>query len=143
MRRVARMLALDGGRPKELHCVRWGKDGFDPKQPSGWDVRDFLSRGADVSARAELVKELINMASPIPADWIRALEALLNRNALRIQPHAGDVLLVNNLLMAHGRLPYSGNRQVRVALGDMRSHGSGALASPGQGSNTHSRRQWG
>ncbi|MET1080992.1 MAG: TauD/TfdA family dioxygenase [Pseudomonas sp.] len=86
---------------------------------------------------------LFGDGSPIPGDWITALEALLNRSALRIQTHAGDVLLVNNLLMAHGRLPYSGNRQVRVALGDMRSHGCGALASRGQGSNTHSRRQWG
>ena len=40
------------------------------------------------------------------------------------------MLLVNNLLMAHGRLPYSGNRQVRVALGDMREHAAAAVGEP-------------
>lgn len=58
--------------------------------------------------------------SPIPAEWVRTIDRVLTECSTRIQAQADDVLLVNNLLMAHGRLPYSGNRQVRVALGDMR-----------------------
>lgn len=60
--------------------------------------------------------------SPIPAEWVRTIDAVLTESSVRIQNQSGDVLLVNNLLMAHGRLPYTGNRQIRVALGDMRSH---------------------
>jgi hypothetical protein len=60
----------------------------------------------------------------IPADWVKTVDKVLNECAIRIQTQANDVLLVNNLLMAHGRLPYSGNRQIRVALGDMRTHGT-------------------
>jgi len=58
--------------------------------------------------------------SPIPAEWVRTIDRVLVECSVRIPTEAHDVLLVNNLLMAHGRLPYSGNRQVRVALGDMR-----------------------
>lgn len=29
---------------------------------------------------------------------------------------AGDIMLVDNLLMAHGRMPYEGSRDVQVAL---------------------------
>lgn len=60
--------------------------------------------------------------APIPVAWVRAISDVMNDCSIRIQTHANDVLLVNNLLMAHGRLPYSGNRQIRVALGDMCEH---------------------
>lgn len=60
--------------------------------------------------------------SPIPTEWVRTISAVLSECSLRIATQRDDVLLVNNLLLAHGRLPYTGNRQVRVALGDMRAH---------------------
>lgn len=66
--------------------------------------------------------------SPIPAEWVRTIDRVLTECAIRIETQAHDVLLVNNLLMAHGRLPYSGNRQVRVALGDMRDHAAATAA---------------
>jgi hypothetical protein len=60
--------------------------------------------------------------SPIPTEWVRTVGAVLAECSIRIATQRDDVLLVNNLLMAHGRRPYAGNRQVRVALGDMRAH---------------------
>lgn len=60
--------------------------------------------------------------SPIPTEWVRTIDRVLSECSVRIQTQTHDVLLVNNLLLAHGRLPYSGNRQIRVALGDMRVH---------------------
>jgi alpha-ketoglutarate-dependent taurine dioxygenase len=66
--------------------------------------------------------------SPIPAGWVRTIDRVLTECSISIQTQAHDVLLVNNLLMAHGRLPYSGNRQVRVALGDMRDHAAATAA---------------
>jgi len=62
--------------------------------------------------------------SAIPAEWVKTIDKVLNECSIRIPNQANDVLLVNNLLMAHGRLPYSGNRQIRVALGDMHIHGT-------------------
>ena len=62
--------------------------------------------------------------SSIPPDWIKTIDTVLNACSVQIQTQANDVLLVNNLLLAHGRRPYSGNRQIRVALGDMRAHGA-------------------
>jgi alpha-ketoglutarate-dependent taurine dioxygenase len=38
--------------------------------------------------------------------------------ALRVPWQAGDVLVVDNIRMAHGRDPYQGERQILVALGD-------------------------
>ncbi|HWW71484.1 MAG TPA: TauD/TfdA family dioxygenase [Duganella sp.] len=64
--------------------------------------------------------------SVIPAEWVKTIDAALNESSIRIRTQANDVLLVNNLLMAHGRRPYSGNRQIRVALGDMQ------IAAPGR-----------
>jgi hypothetical protein len=58
----------------------------------------------------------------IPDAWIEEIGNLMNESAIQIQPETDDVLLVNNLLLAHGRLPYVGDRQIRVALGDMRTH---------------------
>ncbi|MBX9403192.1 TauD/TfdA family dioxygenase [Lysobacter sp. BMK333-48F3] len=66
--------------------------------------------------------------SPIPAEWVRTIDRVLSECSVRIQTQTHDVLLVNNLLLAHGRLPYSGNRQIRVALGDMRDHAVASAA---------------
>lgn len=60
--------------------------------------------------------------SEIPAEWVKTIDSVLNQCSTRIPTQANDVLLVNNLLLAHGRRPYAGNRQIRVALGDMRAH---------------------
>jgi len=68
--------------------------------------------------------------SPIPTEWVRTIDRVLTECAIHIPTQANDVLLVNNLLMAHGRLPYSGNRQVRVALGDMKEHAAAAVGEP-------------
>ncbi|CAM5231048.1 hypothetical protein SANTM175S_04757 [Streptomyces antimycoticus] len=32
--------------------------------------------------------------------------------------HTGDLLLIDNMLVAHGRRPYTGTRRVLVAMSD-------------------------
>jgi hypothetical protein len=77
MKRVAQCLSGYSPKPKELHYLCWGAEGYDPKHKSGFDVRDFLCMGDDekkksLNGRIEqftfLKKELIK---PIPADWIQ------------------------------------------------------------------------
>ena len=46
--------------------------------------------------------------------------------------HRGDVLLIDNLLVSHGRMPYAGARNIlaalRVEAGDVIQRNSGAIA---------------
>lgn len=54
--------------------------------------------------------------SPIPEETVRAVAAVLAREAV---PHAwkrGDLLMLDNLLTAHGRAPFRGERSIAVAL---------------------------
>ncbi|GAA5056743.1 TauD/TfdA family dioxygenase [Streptomyces similanensis] len=54
----------------------------------------------------------------IPAEYVlqvrdRGLDA-----AVDVDWHAGDLLLIDNVLLAHGRRPYTGDRRVLVAMSD-------------------------
>lgn len=42
MQRTAKLL---GNAPKSIEFLRWGKDGYDKELPSGYDLRDALTRG--------------------------------------------------------------------------------------------------
>lgn len=54
--------------------------------------------------------------SALPPDQMRDLQALFDAQERHWQWEAGDIMLVDNLLTAHGRLPYEGTRDVQVAL---------------------------
>jgi hypothetical protein len=54
--------------------------------------------------------------TPIPDAYI---EQILNRgleNAVDVDWRTGDVLLIDNVLTAHGRRPFEGTRRVLVAM---------------------------
>ncbi|WP_407838826.1 TauD/TfdA family dioxygenase [Streptomyces sp. DSM 116496] len=56
--------------------------------------------------------------SPIPAEYVaqvrdRGLEA-----AVDVDWRTGDLLLIDNVLLAHGRRPFTGDRRVLVAMSD-------------------------
>ncbi|MEU1710844.1 amino acid adenylation domain-containing protein [Streptomyces sp. NPDC005706] len=55
--------------------------------------------------------------SPIDADTVRAINEVYEKATLREPWHAGDVLLVDNIRMAHSREPYSGRREIGMVLG--------------------------
>lgn len=42
MRRIGKLLLGAKDSPSEVNYLRWGKDGFDPELPSGFDVKDCL-----------------------------------------------------------------------------------------------------
>lgn len=54
--------------------------------------------------------------SPIPAPDLARVRAAYTAEAAVVPWNAGDVLLVDNLLAAHGREPYQGDRRVAVAM---------------------------
>jgi alpha-ketoglutarate-dependent taurine dioxygenase len=86
---------------------------------SGWtldtDVRDYLLavHGPDGlpfdTARGD--------GQPLSAEVIGVLNAATERVAVPVPWQPGDLLLIDNVRMAHGRQPYQGQREVLVALG--------------------------
>jgi hypothetical protein len=69
-RRAAQLMALSTEPPESIHWLKWGEGGFDPAEPSGYDLRDFLTRTPDPSERVGLLQTLLQKVEPIPADWI-------------------------------------------------------------------------
>ncbi|WP_405059145.1 TauD/TfdA family dioxygenase [Kribbella sp. NBC_01505] len=53
---------------------------------------------------------------PIPAEVVEVLTAAYATEGVDVGWQAGDVLLVDNLLAAHGRRPFSGSRRVAVSV---------------------------
>ncbi len=67
MCRVAKRLS---GIAASVRFVRWGKEGYDPTKPSGWDVRDYLSNtGSLMGDRQVALIELLNKVEVAPSDW--------------------------------------------------------------------------
>ena len=56
--------------------------------------------------------------TPIEPRVIDEIQRVYNEAAVCFCWQDGDVLLVDNMLVAHGRKPYSGNRKVLVAMAD-------------------------
>jgi alpha-ketoglutarate-dependent taurine dioxygenase len=56
--------------------------------------------------------------SPVPGAVIKELLALNQRHAVAVPWSAGDIVLVDNTRILHGRLAYSGERNVYVRLGE-------------------------
>ncbi|HEY0636291.1 MAG TPA: TauD/TfdA family dioxygenase [Pseudonocardiaceae bacterium] len=56
--------------------------------------------------------------SPIPAEYVVQVRERGLRHAVDVDWRVGDVLLIDNVLTAHGRRPYTGDRRVLVAMSD-------------------------
>lgn len=71
MRRVSEVLAVAPEQCELIRYLRWGVNGYDPKQKSGFDVRDWLSSSGDTpQARLPAVRSIIGSLFPIPNEWI-------------------------------------------------------------------------
>lgn len=62
--------------------------------------------------------------SPLEDEVVWKLRHLYEEAAVRFAWQDGDLLMVDNMLVAHGRDPFEGSRKIVVAMGEMVSQGS-------------------
>lgn len=70
MKRVAGVLARAAEKPVSISYLKWGENGYDLDQASGYDIRDALSSGTDLASRIPFVKGILDKVETIPQDWI-------------------------------------------------------------------------
>jgi len=58
--------------------------------------------------------------TPIGDDIIDGLIELYAQHEIAFPWEAGDVLMLDNMLMAHARAPFAGDRRIQVAMSDIR-----------------------
>jgi len=56
--------------------------------------------------------------SPIPADYVIHIQDRGLHAAIDVDWRTGDLLLIDNILVGHGRRPFTGQRRVLVAMSD-------------------------
>lgn len=56
--------------------------------------------------------------SPIPAEWICHIQQVGLDHAVDVDWREGDLMVIDNVLVGHGRRPYAGQRRVLVAMSD-------------------------
>jgi alpha-ketoglutarate-dependent taurine dioxygenase len=61
-------------------------------------------------------------SSPIEDSVMEEILEVYQRLELAFAWQAGDIMLLDNVLMAHARNPFAGERKLLVAMGDMRSY---------------------
>jgi alpha-ketoglutarate-dependent taurine dioxygenase len=54
--------------------------------------------------------------SPIPAEYVETIRDTGLAQAVDVDWHPGDLLLIDNIALAHGRRPFTGPRRVLVAM---------------------------
>ncbi len=60
--------------------------------------------------------------APIEDYVVQTLMDIYWQNAVSFLWQKGDILMLDNMLVAHARLPYTGTRKIVVAMGDMLTH---------------------
>ncbi|CAM5253802.1 MULTISPECIES: TauD/TfdA family dioxygenase [Streptomyces] len=56
--------------------------------------------------------------SPIAPETVELINEVYERHTVRVPWRNGDLMLVDNLRMAHSREPYKGSREIVVSMGD-------------------------
>ncbi|MGI9585806.1 MAG: amino acid adenylation domain-containing protein, partial [Acidimicrobiia bacterium] len=80
------------------------------------EVRDFL---VDLYGEDGLpFNTRFGNGDPIDGDTVQLINEVYDANTMRQPLSSGDVLLVDNIRMAHSREPFEGDRQVIVAMGE-------------------------
>ncbi|BAU88344.1 syrP-like protein [Streptomyces laurentii] len=89
-------------------------------QADQWHIAGL---GDDAAALAEIIPEdelpqnaFFADGSPIPAEYITHVQEIGMKTAVDVAWEAGDLLLVDNVAVAHGRRAFTGQRRILVAM---------------------------
>ncbi|MFE2016195.1 TauD/TfdA family dioxygenase [Streptomyces sp. NPDC059491] len=89
-------------------------------QADQWHIAGL---GDDAAALAELIPEdelpqnaFFADGTPIPADYITHVQEIGMKSAVDVAWEVGDLLLVDNVAVAHGRRAFTGQRRILVAM---------------------------
>jgi alpha-ketoglutarate-dependent taurine dioxygenase len=101
---------VTGERSWFNHMAFWNSWTLDP------DIRDVLveTYGEDGLPFATYVGD----GTPLTRDEAAALNAVYDEVTVRETWQQGDLMLVDNILCAHGREAFQGNRKIVVAMGE-------------------------
>jgi hypothetical protein len=80
------------------------------------DIRDYLL--GEFGDRGLPFDTAYGDGQPVGADTVETINAVYEAEAIDVPWQPGDLLIVDNLRMAHSRMPYVGDRRVVVAMGD-------------------------
>jgi alpha-ketoglutarate-dependent taurine dioxygenase len=61
---------------------------------------------------------LVGDGSPLTPEEVATIEAVYDELTVPVDLAAGDVLLLDNIAVAHGRRPFTGERLIAVAMGE-------------------------
>ncbi len=92
------------------HIAFWHKSSFTP------DVREALSTEFEDKDFPYFIS--YGDGSPIGDDVVEKLRDAYQKEMVVFPWRAGDLLMLDNMLVAHGRKPYVGSRKVLVSMGD-------------------------
>ena len=86
-------------------------DGFHPSnldaETRGW----FIANGEDFRLESRF-----GDGSPIAVGMLEQIRAVLQKETIPHRWQTGDVLILDNMLAAHGRMPFSGARRIALAM---------------------------
>jgi alpha-ketoglutarate-dependent taurine dioxygenase len=86
-----------------------------PRIRGGW-ANDFLANVLYFDPTTRQYDIQFEDGSEIPQDIIYEIYDVMEEQTVRFDWQKGDVLILNNTKVLHGRAPYSGQRRVLVAM---------------------------
>jgi alpha-ketoglutarate-dependent taurine dioxygenase len=88
-------------------------DGF---HPSNLDAETYKWLSATLSEDEFRLNVFFGDGSPIDLETLAHIRAVLQSETIPHRWQAGDVLIVDNILAAHGRMPFTGARKIALAM---------------------------
>jgi alpha-ketoglutarate-dependent taurine dioxygenase len=88
-------------------------DGF---HPSNLDEENYETPAATMSEDEFRLNVFFGDGSPIDLETLRHVRAVLRNETIPHRWQAGDVLILDNILAAHGRMPFTGARKIALEM---------------------------
>lgn len=113
-------LCLSEARPATAHHPVTGEevwfnqaDGF---HPSALDRETYNALRATMREAEFRLGVYFGDGTPIDASMLAHVREVARREMVPVEWRAGDILILDNMLAAHGRMPYAGSRRILLAM---------------------------